>query len=198
MKKTSLLRYLKPYRKYFVIACIAIVIECGLEISIPFLMNQLLDNGMTPSINEEGNITSYTLNLSYTLGMGGVMVSFAIIAFLLGIITAKFTAKAGRGFGYELRKAEYEKIQEFSFKNMDEFRLNSLVTRMTNDVQIVSDTFCQSLRPTTANLFLHLCHHHVQRFINCLWHHCPFVSYSVIHNSSDFKALIHQGSGCFR
>lgn len=147
MKKTSLLRYLKPYRKYFVIACIAIVIECGLEISIPFLMNQLLDNGMTPSINEEGNITSYTLNLSYTLGMGGVMVSFAIIAFLLGIITAKFTAKAGRGFGYELRKAEYEKIQEFSFKNMDEFRLNSLVTRMTNDVQIVSDTFCQSLRP---------------------------------------------------
>jgi len=62
-------------------------------------------------------------------------------------MTAKFTAKVGRGLGYELRKAEYQKIQDLSFSNLDNFRINSLVTRMTNDVQIVSDTFCQVLRP---------------------------------------------------
>jgi ATP-binding cassette subfamily B protein len=145
--KTLFLRFLKPYRKYFILAVIAIIIECGLEISIPFLMNQLLDNGMTPTFDESGNIASYTLNLQYTLGMGGIMVGFAVVAFGLGIITAKFTAKAGRGFGYELRKEEFKKIQNFSFKELDEFRINSLVTRMTNDVQIISDTFCQVLRP---------------------------------------------------
>lgn len=140
--KFSYFTYLKPYRKYFIIAVIAIILECGLEISIPFLMNQLLQNGMTL---EEDN--TYTLNLSYTLIFGAIMIGFAVLAFLLGLVTAKYTAKAGRGLGYELRKEEYQKIQSFSFANLDEFRINSLVTRMTNDIQIVSDSFCQILRP---------------------------------------------------
>lgn len=141
MQKFSIFHYLKPYKSAFIIACLAIIFETFLEISIPFLMNNLLDNGMTV----DGD--TYTINLSYTLMMGGVMIVFALVALGLGILTAKFTAKAGRGLGYELRKQEYRKIQSFSFKNLDSFRVNSLVTRMTNDIQIISDTFCQSLRP---------------------------------------------------
>ena len=75
------------------------------------------------------------------------MLLFAVSSFVLGLFSARFTAKAGRGLGFELRKKEYLKVQEYSFSNLDQFRLNSLVTRMTNDVQIVSDTFCQVLRP---------------------------------------------------
>ncbi len=142
--KFSYFTYLKPYRKHLILAVSTILIECGLEISLPFLMNLLLQNGMTMDFQDQ---TKYTLNLSYTLIMGGIMLSFAVIAFLLGMITARATAKAGRGLGYELRKQEYQKIQEFTFSNLDDFRINSLITRMTNDIQIISDSFCQMLRP---------------------------------------------------
>ena len=148
MKKANgfhLWAYARPYRRYFFPACFAIVAECALEISIPFLMNVLLTNGMDRY--EENGKVLYNLNLPFVLMIGGVMVAFAIVALILGIITAKFTAKTGRALGYELRKAEYKKIQSFSFRNIDSFRTNSLVTRMTNDIQIVSDTFCQVMRP---------------------------------------------------
>ncbi len=144
-KKFSYFTYLKPYSKYLVIAVSSILIECGLEISLPFLMNLLLKNGL--DMNFEGGVQTYTMNLGYTLMIGGVMLAFAVCAFFLGMITAKFTARAGRGLGFELRKQEYQKIQEFSFSNLDDFRINSLVTRMTNDIQIISDSFCQMLRP---------------------------------------------------
>ncbi len=143
--KLHLFRYLRPYRKELIIACLAIILECGLEISIPFLMNLLLDNGMDSYI--ENGETLYTINLTYTLIIGGVMILFALLALVLGILTAKYTAKCGRGLGYELRKEEYKKIQSYSFSNLNEYQTNSLITRMTNDIQVISDAFCQSLRP---------------------------------------------------
>ncbi len=144
-KKFSYFTYLKPYKKDVILAISTIIIECGLEISLPFLMNILLKNGMNTDLS--GDTATYTLNLSYTLMIGGVMIIFAILSFFLGMITAKSTARAGRGLGYELRKQEYKKIQEFTFSDLDDFRINSLITRMTNDVQIISDSFCQMLRP---------------------------------------------------
>lgn len=144
-KKFSYFTYLKPYKKDVILAISTILIECGLEISLPFLMNILLKNGMNTDLS--GDTATYTLNLSYTLMIGGVMIAFAILSFFLGMITAKSTARAGRGLGYELRKQQYKKIQEFTFSDLDDFRINSLITRMTNDVQIISDSFCQMLRP---------------------------------------------------
>lgn len=148
MKKQNVFRlwdYIRPYKRYFFPACLAIMLECALEISIPFLMNVLLSDGMTRTT--VGDVVEYSYDLGFILMIGGVMIAFAVIALALGVITAKFTAKTGRALGFELRKAEYCKIQEFSFRNIDSFRTNSLVTRMTNDIQIVSDTFCQVLRP---------------------------------------------------
>ncbi len=138
----SLWPYIKPYKVKFFIACICIVVENALEISLPFLMDILLTKGM--SHHEDG---TYTYDAGFVFMMGGIMIGFAVAAFLLGLASARFTAKAGRGMGFELRKQEYQKIQNFSFKNLDHFRLNSLMTRMTNDVQIISDTFCSVLRP---------------------------------------------------
>lgn len=143
--KFSYFTYLKPYKKDVILAVSTILIECGLEISLPFLMNILLQNGMDTDLSGEN--ATYTLNLSFTLMIGGIMLGFAIASFFLGMITAKSTARAGRGLGYELRKQQYKKIQEFTFSNLDDFRINSLITRMTNDVQIISDSFCQILRP---------------------------------------------------
>jgi ATP-binding cassette subfamily B protein len=140
----SIVRFLKPYRGYFWVTVASIIIECALEISVPFLSNLLLKKGL----QYDGTGATVTgLDKSVVTLVAIVMVSFAVIAFVLGILTAQFTARVGRGLGFELRKEEYRKIQEFSFSNLDDFRINSLVTRMTNDVQIISDTFCQTIRP---------------------------------------------------
>lgn len=133
---------MKPYRVQFAFAIIFIMVECGLEILLPFLMNILIKNGI--NTNESGQ---YTMDLNYVLIIGSIMICIAVIAFFLGTMSAKFSAISCRGFGYEIRKEEYKKIQSFSFKNIDSFRTSSLITRLTNDVQIISDTLCTSMRP---------------------------------------------------
>ena len=140
--KVSLWTYRKPYKVPFIIACLCIILENALEISLPFLMNLMLLNGL--DLNADG---TYSYNQAFVLEMAGVRIGFAVLAFILGVFSAKRTAKAGRGFGYERRKEEYKKIQSFSFANLDQFRINSLITRRTNDIQLISDSFCQSLRP---------------------------------------------------
>lgn len=134
---------MKPYKKEFILAVLFIIIECGLEVTLPFLMNVLTKNGIETSA--DGN--SYTMNLNYVFLIGGIMILIAIVAFFVGTFSAKFSAISCRGMGYEIRKEEYKKIQSFSFKNIDSFRSSSLITRLTNDVQILSDTLCISLRP---------------------------------------------------
>lgn len=134
---------MKPYKKEFILAVLFIIIECGLEVTLPFLMNVLTKNGIETSA--DGN--SYTMNLNYVFLIGGIMILIAIVAFFVGTFSAKFAAISCRGMGYEIRKEEYKKIQSFSFKNIDSFRSSSLITRLTNDVQILSDTLCISLRP---------------------------------------------------
>ena len=139
----TFLKFLKPYKWQFAIAVICICIECGLEVVLPFLMNNLIKGGVI----ETGENT-YTMNLNYVLLLGIIMIVLALLAFFIGVIGAKFSAISGRGLGYELRKEEYRKLESYSFKNIDSFRRSSLITRLTNDVQIVSDTLCTSLRPT--------------------------------------------------
>lgn len=139
----TFLKFLKPYKWQFAIAVICICIECGLEVVLPFLMNNLIKGGVI----ETGENT-YTMNLSYVLLLGIIMIVLALLAFFIGVIGAKFSAISGRGLGYELRKEEYRKLESYSFKNIDSFRRSSLITRLTNDVQIISDTLCTSLRPT--------------------------------------------------
>ena len=75
------------------------------------------------------------------------MVLCALAALLLGIGSAKFSAKCGNGLGAELRKAEYRKLQGFSFSNIDKFRVSSLVTRLTSDITAVQTTVSAGLRP---------------------------------------------------
>ena len=113
-KRFHLLKFIKPYKWSFIIACSSILIENFLEISLPFLMNLLLKNGMT----KLGDGT-YRFDAPFVYTVGGIMLAFAVCSFFLGVLSAKFTAKAGRGLGYELRKEEYKKIQDFSFSNLN-------------------------------------------------------------------------------
>ncbi len=140
---------MKPYKKEFILAILCVVIECICEVTLPFLMNVLIKNG----ISTTDNIT-YTMDINYVLLIGGIMILISVFSFFLGVGSAKFSAIACRGFGYEIRKEQYQKIQDYSFKNLDHFRASSLITRLTNDVQVLSDTLCISMRPALRAPFM--------------------------------------------
>ena len=135
-------KFLKPYRWQFALAVLCIVLECGLEVVLPFLMNAMTKNGI-----QDNGLGGYTMDLNYVLIIGSIMIGIAVFAFILGVVGSKFSAIACRGLGYEIRKEEYQKLQKYSFSNVDSFRQSSLITRLTTDVQIISDTLCVSLRP---------------------------------------------------
>jgi len=139
----GLLKYIKPYKKEAFLGLLFTFIESGLEIFIPFLMNLLLSKG----IYFDGLTNKYMISNNDLLFISLLMVGCAIIAFICGTLSSKFIAIAGRGFGAELRKGLYKKIEEYSFKNIDSFRQSSLITRLTDDNQIIQNNFCTSFRP---------------------------------------------------
>lgn len=126
--------YLTKYKLFAILAPLAIIIEVLLEIRIPFLMSQIVDVGIA-----SGDIT-------YVLKTGGLMIVMAVLAMIFGVISAVCGAKAGMGFGSEIRKGVFDKIQEFSFANIDKFSTASLVTRLTSDVNNTQNAFMMIIR----------------------------------------------------
>lgn len=84
---------------------------------------------------------------AYIFSRGGFMILCALLALLLGIGSARFAAIVGQGLGANLREAEYAKLQEFSFANVDHFQISSLVTRMTGDVTNIQNSISSGMRP---------------------------------------------------
>ncbi|MGI5928642.1 ABC transporter ATP-binding protein [Pseudoflavonifractor sp.] len=127
--------YLKPYRKYTILAVLCIAIEAVFELIIPFLMADIVDVGV-----KNGDTV-------YIFTRGAMMGVCALLALLFGAGSARFAAICGQGLGAELRKEEYRKIQAFSFANTDRFQTSSLVTRLTSDVTAVQNAVATGLRP---------------------------------------------------
>ena len=117
-----------------------------LELLVPFLMHIIItkEYGFI-HYDIAGQITEY--NLGALLGIGGAMIGCAILSFILGFVGAKYSAIAGKGLADELRKDEFKKIQNFSFKNLDSIPQSSLITRLTTDSLIISDACTRTLRP---------------------------------------------------
>ena len=114
--------YLAKYRLPSILAPLTVIVEVLLEIQIPFLMAKIVDQGIT------------TRDLNYVFQIGAIMVLVALCSLLFGVLSGRFAAKGAMGFGSELRKAVFDKIQEFSFANIDRFSTPSLVTRLTTDI----------------------------------------------------------------
>ena len=134
--------YAKKYRKYFILACVCIMSETVFELVIPMLMANIIDVGVT---NKDTN---------YIVMQGILMIICAVIAYILGVLYARFAAIAGQGFGAELRKDEFEKVQNFSFANTDHFSTSSLITRLTSDVIIIQNAICNGIRPLVRAPFM--------------------------------------------
>lgn len=131
----TLLKQTKGYRLPSLLSPLLILIEVYMEVQIPFVMSNMVDNGI---IGGAG--------IDYILREGVKMVLMAFISLLSGAGAARFAAKAGMGFGANVRNAIFSKIQDFSFANIDKFSTPSLITRMTTDMNTIQMGYTMVIR----------------------------------------------------
>ena len=115
--------------------CIGLTaLEVIMEILLPFITAIIIDQGLEQS------------NLPVVYRYGILMVVMAFLSLIFGALAGKFAASASSGFAANLREAIYDRIQTFSFSNIDKFSVPGLVTRMTTDVTNVQMAFMMVIR----------------------------------------------------
>ena len=130
----KLAAYIGEFKKDTVLSPVSVTLEVILEVLLPVLMASVIDNGV-----EAGN-------MGYVIKMGAIMLAVAMLSLLAGTMSGVFAARASMGFGRNLRKAMYNNIQDFAFRNIDRFSTAGLVTRMTTDVTNVQNAFQMLIR----------------------------------------------------
>lgn len=133
MKK--LLKYMKPYRKEAILGPLFKGFEAFFELMIPLVVASIINVGI-------GNADNV-----YVIGMCGLMVGLGIFGLTSTLIAQYFAAKAAVGFSANIRSAVFRHIQSLSYSQTDELTTDSLITRMTSDINLVQ---------TGTNLFLRL------------------------------------------
>ncbi len=130
----KLLKYAKKYAIYIMLAPICIMLEVVFQVYIPRVMSLMVDEGIPSG------------DISYVARLGLIMIGMAILSMITGALSSYFSSKGGIGFGTELRKAVFYKIQDFSFENIDKFQQSSLITRLTTDIEYVQQGMMQMTR----------------------------------------------------
>lgn len=128
-------RYLGPYKRDFILAAVCMLFEGTLELLIPYLTAGLIDEGIVAG------------DLSHVWATGAEMLACGIVAMGFGMAFSRCSARAAMGLGANLRDAEFEAIQRYSYENLDHFDTSSLVTRMTTDVTVIQNALMNGFRP---------------------------------------------------
>lgn len=137
IKKLS--KYLKGLGWLCVASALGMIVEAMCELALPSVANSVYEMVKTS--------TGDPADLKLKIGkIGLLMLIMAIVGFCGGLITMKTSSVASQKFSYRLRKAMYDKISSFSFKNIDTFSTSSLTTRLTNDVTMLQNTLMMGLR----------------------------------------------------
>ena len=126
--------HLQGYKKDAVKAPILIILEVICELLLPLVMAEIVDTAIPSG------------DVQYIFQMGAIMLLLAGISMLCGVLAAKYAAFASQGFGGNLRQCLFDKVQEFSFADIDRFSSASLITRMTNDVNAMTMMLAMGLR----------------------------------------------------
>ena len=127
--------YLGPYRKNIFWGAVFVLIETFFELIIPVLMADVIDVGVANK------------DVSYILHQGIFMGVCALLSLATGLLYARHAARASYGLGSRIRQAQYEKVQQYAFSNLDRFETSSLVTRMTTDVTVIQNAINAGFRP---------------------------------------------------
>ncbi|RYG35770.1 ABC transporter ATP-binding protein [bacterium] len=132
--RLSLLRFLRPYRRWAILAPAFMALEVAMDLMMPKLVQGIVDRAIATS--------DQTLVLQY----GAAMLGATLIALVGGIACSINAVIAAQSFGTDLRRALYQKVQSLSFGNLDKSETGTLVTRLTNDVTQVQDMVLMVLR----------------------------------------------------
>lgn len=127
--------FLGPYRRDAMLGMLLVIVECVFEMAIPLLMADIIDVGVA------------NRDLDFIFRQGIYMAICAALSLATGIGYARFAARATYGLGARLRAAEYERVQKYSFANLDHFETSSLVTRLTTDVTVIQNAVNAGFRP---------------------------------------------------
>ncbi|MEQ3216309.1 ABC transporter ATP-binding protein [Hominifimenecus microfluidus] len=130
----TLLGYVKQYKRDTLLTPLFSALEVFMEVLIPFITAAIIDKGI-----EAGNINN-------VYKYGAIMLVMAMFSLLFGILAGKYAASASAGFAANIRLAQYEKIQQFAFSNIDKFSTAGLVTRMTTDVTNLQNAYQMCIR----------------------------------------------------
>ena len=132
MKK--LLPLMKKYIAFAILSPVFMILEVVGDVIIPYLMSRIVDVGI---VNQD---------IDYIIKIGLIMMLAALFAMFFGVSSSFFGASAGYGFAAEIRGKVFEKVQGFSFANLDKFTVSSLITRLTNDCNTIGQVTMMSLR----------------------------------------------------
>ncbi len=113
------------------------MLEVLMEVLLPFVTSYIIDRGISA-----GNIKNVYI-------YGGIMLVMAALSLCFGALGGRYVARASSGFAANLRKGIYDKVQTFSFSNIDHFSTAGLVTRMTTDVTNIQNAYMMTLRIAT-------------------------------------------------
>ena len=130
----TLSKSLREHKKGSIITIVLSILEAAFEILIPLCMADLIDKGI-----ETGKMNVVT-KLSI------VLLIFALLQLLTGMLSAHIAAKSSVGFSANLRQDMYDHVQEFSFSNIDKFSTASIVTRLTTDVTNIQNAYQMLIR----------------------------------------------------
>lgn len=128
------LKYIKPYLPAFIIGPLMMIVEVIGEVVLPKLMANIINVGVANG------------SVGYITGTGALMILVALLMMAGGVGGAYFGAKAAVSFAADLRKDAFDKVQTFSFANLDQFSTGSLITRLTNDITQVQNLINMALR----------------------------------------------------
>ncbi|MGN1294791.1 MAG: ABC transporter ATP-binding protein [Bacilli bacterium] len=148
----SLAKCVREYKKESILTPIFITIEVLMECFMPLVTSQLINilNSSSDTVKVLGIFVIDRTNpnqLLLAIGICGIiLVLMAFFSLFGGTMAAKYGAKAAAGFGKNVRKDVYYKIQDFSFANIDKFSTSSLVTRLTTDITNVQQTYGMLIR----------------------------------------------------
>lgn len=122
-----LMPYMKGYWFLSFVSIVGMAVEAACELALPKTMAKIVDIGIVNGDNE------------YIIKKGVYMLILALVGLAGGMTAAKVSSVASQGFAYKIRRAMYENISSFSFKNIDDFSTASLTTRLTNDVTTIQN-----------------------------------------------------------
>ncbi len=128
------LTHLRGYGKQAVKAPIMMILEVICEPTLPLVMSKIVDEAIPSG------------DVAYIFKLGALMLALAAVSMTCGVLGAKYASYASQGFGGNLRQTLFDKIQTFSFADIDRFSSASLITRITNDVNNMTMMLAMGLR----------------------------------------------------